>query len=307
MSTVRQLVLHPRRGFSLVELLVSIAIVGILLALILPAVQASREASRKVQCLSHVKQIALAVANYESSHGCYPPSGGFDQASIFVRILPDIDQSTLFNQFDFNKRMTEQPALAYQRPELLVCPSDGVATSDPPLRSYGGNVGWFVLVSPLDPRGQAAPNGAFTFLIYPPVGSRDITDGLSNTVMISETLPSGSNPARRICWNERATGPILGRPVEVLASDCLAATSTYLGLRGASWTLGGATATLYDHVLPPNSRNCNWVDPASSVHSGGGVNSAFCDGSARYISQAIDIVVWRAMGTRSNGEVFSYP
>ncbi len=103
--TVRQ------RGFTLIELLVVIAIIAVLIALLLPAVQSTREAARRAQCVNNLKQIALAAANYESSNGCFPPAHlstgstvweyyGGDDISIFTRILPFMEQTPLWNAYN---------------------------------------------------------------------------------------------------------------------------------------------------------------------------------------------------------------
>lgn len=88
--------LFRRRGVTLVEVLVSLSVIGLLLALLLPAVQSSREAARKMNCLSNVKQIALGALNYESIFGYFPSSGGLDQPSFLVKVLPQIDQGPHF-------------------------------------------------------------------------------------------------------------------------------------------------------------------------------------------------------------------
>ncbi len=294
-----------RNGLSLVEVIVSIAIIGLLLAILLPAIQSSREAAHRMQCVSHLKQLATATSSYASTYSVYPPSGGLDQASFFVRLLPYIEQDSLFRQIDFAKPMSEQRAIAERRPTILVCPSDGVATGDRFMRSYGGNMGWFVAESPTALPGQESPNGVITFLNHSPVNPDHVFDGLSNTAMISEMLPSGNNKVRQTRWNESSSGPLFRRPVQILASDCLAATATYPWARGASWTFGGASETLYDHVLPPNSRTCNWVYSADSVHSARGVNVAFCDGTVRFVTDSINVNVWRAIGSRNGKEVYS--
>ena len=218
-----------------------------------------------------------------------------------------MDQSALFGRFKLEQPMSDQAPLALQRPAVFACPSDGIAMGGASLRSYGGNVGWWVSNSPGFPRGSASPNGVFAFLTEPVIGPRDVIDGMSNTAQVSEMLPSGGSTVRQIVWNEKSTGPLFARPVDQIASDCLSATATYNATLGGSWTFGGVSATLYDHVLPPGSRNCNWVHPSGSAHVAGGVTTAFCDGSTKYIAAPIDAKVWRAMGTRNGGEAFSFP
>ena len=119
------------RGFTLIELLVVIAIIAVLIALLLPAVQQAREAARRAQCRSQLKQIALAVHNYESSHTCFPPGQirmQFPTAprvrgwSLYVQLLPYFDQAPLYNQWDFANRSPTKPMGTRQQS----CPSYSV-------------------------------------------------------------------------------------------------------------------------------------------------------------------------------------
>ncbi len=126
-----------RRAFTLVELLVVIAIIGALVSLLLPSVQAARESAHRASCTNNLKQIALAVQEYNDSQGCFPPSGihvkgplEFDPRdgkmfSWLVLILPHLEQTPLYNQFDFNRTVLQQPAnpQAAQLPTLM-CPSE---------------------------------------------------------------------------------------------------------------------------------------------------------------------------------------
>ena len=299
--------LFRRRGVTLVEVLVSLSVIGLLLALLLPAVQSSREAARKMNCLSNVKQIALGALNYESIFGYFPSSGGLDQPSFLVKVLPQIDQGPLFYRFDLDGSMASQSVLASRRPDLLFCPSDSVAANNKLLRSYGGNVGWdepFASNSAT----EVASTGVITYATYGPIGTRGVSDGLSNTAMISEMSSTGYSSQLQTRWNERATGGRpFGRDPSLMASDCLAATSNYQFPNAASWISGGFAVTLYDHILPPNSRRCNWVTPSIGSHLSGNVSTALCDGSARQINNSIDVDVWRSIGTRRGGEVVSFP
>jgi prepilin-type N-terminal cleavage/methylation domain-containing protein len=295
-----------RRGLTIVELLIAIAIIGLLIALLLPAVQSSREAARKVQCLSNVKQLVLAASSYESAHRCYPVSGGSKHPSFFVWLLPEVEQTPLFNRFDLNRSMLEQGPVGVNRPSVFVCPSDSVAVSDRLLRSYGGNAGY------PEPYTDKTPlpidlTGVIGFFSDPPVGAADILDGLSNTVIISEMASSAYTVNQQTRWNEKPTGKPLGRPGVLMAADCQAATASYPASNAASWFMGGYFLTLYDHVLPPDTRRCNWSHPASSVHPERGVTTGFCDGSVKMVSKSVDELVWRAIGTRKGREVVSLP
>ena len=133
-------------GFTLIELLVVISIIGILIALLLPAVQAAREAARRAQCVNNLKQLALAAHNYESANGCFPMgtpvkvatfSAGWIQAgdydyghSLFVAMLPQLEQSALYNAVNFSVNIDLPQNMTIQRSQInsLLCPSDSAAS-----------------------------------------------------------------------------------------------------------------------------------------------------------------------------------
>ncbi len=136
------MMMRKRRGFTLIELLVVIAIIAVLIALLLPAVQAAREAARRAQCVNNLKQIGLALANYESSNGCYPFGSALEStgpnciygantyhngSSMFVRMLPYLEQKALFDgwNFSFISDTVPNSTVAGAGVKGLWCPSDG--------------------------------------------------------------------------------------------------------------------------------------------------------------------------------------
>jgi len=207
-----------RSGFTLVELLVVIAIIGALVSLLLPAVQAAREAARRIQCQNHLKQLALAVTNYADTLRMYPASAIVDTSqreydpksgtmlSWIVLILPYAEQGNLHQQFNFNvsalAQSTAEPQAA--QPALLLCPSDlakGRFLQDPTLTGgkrlgKGNYAAW---VSPYHVEFQARYRAALTSHRGHTHGVVS-SDGTSSTLMLSEVLTRGQQSDERGAW-----------------------------------------------------------------------------------------------------------
>ncbi len=209
------------RGLTVVEVLVVIAVIGILLALILPAVQRSREAARVTQCRTNLKQLGLATQTYIDANGILPQS---DSLSIFVALTPYLDQPDLYELADFGRTWRHQSReLNERRPDVLGCPSDWVVDQQRHRNSYAGNSGDHHAASTKDKTFTPTwPRvGVFTYSFESaPFKPADITDGLSQTAMFSELLPVVDKDLRRSMWVENA--PVLQvRPIEENARLCL--------------------------------------------------------------------------------------
>jgi prepilin-type N-terminal cleavage/methylation domain-containing protein/prepilin-type processing-associated H-X9-DG protein len=322
------------RGFTLVELLVVIAIIGILVALLLPAIQAAREAGRRTQCMNNLRQMGLAMLNYESSYRVFPPSDvvvpdpatglltrslGF---SVHARLLPFVEDEALQSLVNFsaayNHASNDAARMTYVA--MFVCPSDGgenaasVPAPGAPT-SYHANQGsgvvWSIVTDPSDPNfALGPPNGVL--IRNGGVKVSHVTDGMSHTAAFAERIVGdGSNGT--VTEESDTFSPGTTHPgVEKAYQDCLAVNITDLGRQGNSdigfpWIRSYHSTTIYYHNNTPNGRSCMFppgqiMTTASSRHTGG-VNMMLCDGSARFISNEVSRPVWQALGSRNGGEL----
>jgi len=309
--------MQRRKAFTLIEVLVTIVVISLILALVLPAVQAAREAARRLSCVNHLKQIGLAMANYEESNRSYPISGfSAISPSHFARILPYMEQGSLYNQINFDAHIRTSPGsanftVAEVRLNSFLCPSDGDATSRQGWNSYAGNAG--------NGLRSEATNGAFTFAAnYTPhaIGPSDFTDGLSGTAGCSEWLVGAAPMDRRDIRRSvlKLSNAALPATVTGLETACRGVEINGPGIlyvtndKGISFLAGGVSS-LYDHILRVNERSCESAPPrsdpaisAGSFHPGG-ANVLFMDGRVRFIRDSIDVSILKGIGSRSGGEV----
>lgn len=324
-----------RSAFTLVELLVVIAIIGILVALLLPAVQAAREAARRMKCQNSLKQLGLAMHNHESALGFFP--AGYEQRvspnypaipafrwrwSAFAQLTPYLEQTAIYNACDLENPLYDQNGnvlnssgnqlAAQQQVPILLCPSDPMSTKKPD-PSFGPTNYVFNCGSGRNGGPRTLPDADGVFFKDMKVRIADILDGTSNTAMISETLigrggasltvqPSDKPSRERVyAW--------IGSQGLMAASKCAASTD-YRNDRNTRWIDGDAYETLYDHGYTPNSVNvdcistsANWKG-ARSKHPGG-VNLLRCDGSVKFVAETIDATMWGNLATRAGGDIFS--
>ncbi|QDT53647.1 Type II secretion system protein G precursor [Caulifigura coniformis] len=300
--------LRLQRGFTLIELLVVIAIIAILIALLLPAVQQAREAARRTQCKNNLKQIGLALHNYESTYSVFPnvnaahnPISG---TTFFASILPMLEQGNTYSRYDFNKGNSDpvnREAVGQQIAAYL-CPSGSMRRPVPSCSGdsgrapgmYAACVGSIAYDMYWQSMGNPRPplNGAIIYsdAVGGKTAIRDFTDGTSNTIMIGETaynLPSYKFlPSDALCPGQsRYSFTYWSNPYP---------TST-----GISTQYG---FNLKDNGQPGNGYTSSWVGTFRSEHTGT-VNFALSDGSVRGISDNISSVVLTSLATRSGGEV----
>ncbi len=322
------------RGFTLIELLVVLSIVGVLTALLLPAVQAAREASRRQQCLQNLKQLALAFHNYSDQHRVLPFGVGPDRDpvisskgaaddrrfSAWSQLLPFLDQAPLFQQINFQVAPFHPYFSAQTGPggdlgvngqaastklAILRCPSDLDRMTFPwgtnSYRTCSGST-W------------SARRGNGIFWQASSTRWCEVTDGLSSTVIVSERatgtgLATGVDPKSDLynvpgLWTEGSFRDMCS----------VQSTSSVVGLQadgdgGQTWLEGNMNWTRYNHVLGPNLISCKngstWdgvIMNATSQHPGG-VCVALADGSVRFVSENIDQETWSSLGSRNGNEI----
>ncbi len=327
---------RPCRAFTIIELLVVIAITGILIALLLPAVQAAREAARRTSCTNNLRQCVLALHNYHDTHRRFPGLGSNAKASFSVqaRLLPYAEQSNLQNLVDFEQPLfagrhgtgslnTIQVTAARTVVPMFRCPSDGSedlftgygASADQPLA--GGNV----MVCIGSGRGtdydvRYRTDGLFYYNSGTSLGN--VTDGTSNTVVMSETLLGNQRDTTGLANSQRqvaniSRSPNSGSPglsgiVDADVASIVAGASSFQGMRGAGWIVGKTFTSMFHTYMPPNSPVADLYSMAIGYFAArsqhlGGVNTALADGSVRFVSETVDLETWRNLGSVSGGEV----
>jgi prepilin-type N-terminal cleavage/methylation domain-containing protein/prepilin-type processing-associated H-X9-DG protein len=331
-----------RRAFTLIELLVVIAIIGVLVSLLLPAVQAAREAARRTQCTNNLKQMGLALHNYLSANSETLPSNGFtlsgypNDHSVIARLLPYMEQASLYNLINFDIQMGHpgvvdlhpgmQTAAGYSIATFL-CPSDGTE----PVRQYK----MMVNTIPVAGSNYAANHGSGSDEVYHPmnpanglcwVGSKvklsQVRDGTSNTLIFTETLLGPNDTPTNAATNPpdlqsyRAMVSSIPAGTGLLADNggytaIQSLVSSWNGTRCAYWLRGTVPdGPTLNGRLRPNAKCPDFQTGSSKVTAArsrhpGGVNACFVDGSVRFVKDSVEQNIWQAVWTRAGGEVIS--
>jgi prepilin-type N-terminal cleavage/methylation domain-containing protein/prepilin-type processing-associated H-X9-DG protein len=318
-----------RRGFTLIELLVVSAIIAVLIGLLVPAVQKVREAANRLKCSNNIRQIGVALANHESAMGYYPAQGDYRIAggtvywSVQARILPYVEQENLHRLIDFASPISMQPSVAKVRIPIYLCPSEPNDRERPdgtfihyPL-NYAINAGSWAIFNP--PVGL----GDGVFVVNRATRIADIADGTSNTLCLAEVkaftpyLRDGAVPSSIV-------------PIPSLPTDISTFGGEFKTDSGhTEWVDARTHQTGFTTTFTPNTRvphtsggiaydidfnslregRSTTIPTMASVTSrsfhSGGVNTLLMDGSVRFVRESITINVWRGMGSRAGGELFS--
>jgi prepilin-type N-terminal cleavage/methylation domain-containing protein/prepilin-type processing-associated H-X9-DG protein len=332
---------HAHRAFTLVELLVVIAILGVVIALLLPAIQKVREAANRVTCADHLKQLALAAHNYHGNEGSFQPgvyqlpfaaAPQYRGVSLFVYLLPYLEQDNLFRGWDFTDPLRNTTGGSASRTAtvlpILLCPSDvipqnpvsGGAGRVYGLTSYGGNGGTrsydpeFATTDGIffttGPASQPAPDQS-------PVRIADVTDGLSTTLLFGErshtdpnhdsfvanlTAPQGSSFTSMDSIGWWA--PSAGR---VVAGDVTLSAFAPINYRIPGDYAQGASldppvTTAEDYLYYNDRRVC-----AYGSHHPGGANFALADGSVRFLRESMALETLQKLAARNDGMIVDLP
>jgi prepilin-type N-terminal cleavage/methylation domain-containing protein len=308
------------RGFTLVELLVVIAIIGVLVALLLPAVQAARESARRVRCKSNLRQLGLALQNYHDTFSRLPPGAIFTYKDAYITgsssnswgqnwlvlILPQIEQANLYAMYDFKELRAMDGAnknVVSTDIPLLKCPSDppGVKYSVPPAQfargNYGANYGAGNAWSGVDLK---TPNlvGPFNAMGFYGARFPEISDGLSHTVFVAELIAGKRAGDQRGAWADAVGSYICGTD---FSSPRVPRIPNGNALDNSRWD------NPCQCDAPNNDRDLRCISGGNHAfqtarsHHPGGVQVCRGDGSVVFVNDTINVNTWLALLGQADG------
>jgi prepilin-type processing-associated H-X9-DG protein/prepilin-type N-terminal cleavage/methylation domain-containing protein len=307
-------------GFTILELVIVISIISVLIAMLLPAVQAAREAARRTQCANNLLQIGIALENYEATNQVLPP-GVVDRSGPVIetptsyqfgwicRILPYLEQKNVYRNLDFNTGVYSPINLTARAVAMsvLLCPSDGNRSNGRGGVSNLGAGGTLGLPDPSttayaachhDVEGPIDVKNTGVFFLNSRVRSEDIEDGLAHTIFVGEKR----TPGDELGWasGTRATLRNTGTPINQTnldPADLAAFMGGFVGSVGSMEAGGPSPAS----APPPGAPTPIPVGGFGSYHPNG-ANFLMGDGSVRLLRSTISLPVFRLLGNRADGE-----
>ena len=317
---------RTHRGFTLVELLVVIAIIGLLIALLLPAVQSTRESGRRTQCTNKLKQLTLGLHTYATSRRRFPAriNPFTPRSSWLIQVLPFIEQQPLSDEIARGVLENGTPTLPtgpvpwqgaygtgprfapfWRTLDAFICPSDLALTSPAPDSNVLGRNNYRACAGdrPEHDRYGQSTRGMFSgWNVYRTAA--EVTDGLSKTVACGEVcVASGNNAIRGSMAIGWGVGNDIAAPLTSMVPQTCAARQGMNGqlsgsidstMSGCRWSDGVSAFASLHTILPPNAPSCRegndylWVIATASSYHPGGANISMADGSVRFINEAID-------------------
>ena len=294
-SNLSTISLKRQFGFTLIELLVVIAIIGILIAMLLPAIQAAREAARRMQCSNNLRQISIGTHLYCDSHGSLPPArtivdgGGMAFGSTLLIILPYVEQAATLVVYDPEAGILDEKnrGVATTPIPIYRCPSMVLTRTVPDFECTGeyGAPGSYAISTGTNHTLQTH-TGVMVRPEEGPIAIKDVVDGTSNTIMFGEFDFGLEGLPWLSCSPSRSTG-------------CGGRSQWAVGVHGGGWTWG---STLGEFNPTVYTKGTSYAFNFRSDHPGG-VNFAMVDGSVRFVNEAVQHDTLDAFATRAGEEI----
>jgi prepilin-type N-terminal cleavage/methylation domain-containing protein len=289
-----------RGGFTMLELLITISVIGVLIALLLPAILSARSASDAIVCRNNFRQFGVGLQQYMTAFGRAPRTKTVHGTS-FVALLPYMDQKNVYGLITGegeNLRSSD-----FHQPEFFVCPQDSVTSSRKLSTNIAENVG--ICAAGQERRGSGKTHDGVILRFDDPgqVTPASVRDGLSNTSAYAEMIAYPRPDRSRLIYMHARDGVRCGAAagIQEWCHSAEIGIPAWSFRRGSDWIRSMAQVNHYMHVMRPNEKDCLFTPGAASMHRDG-VHTVLCDGSVRFVSSSIDSGVWQAAGSRAGSD-----